>query len=233
MKIKHFMMMVACCVALSSCYFNSAGHIVNAGSYTAKVKTDKIQPGQVVYQKDGRYYAELARYRNDEKVITQYCFHEDKQREMDYSYQGKQLCEIPADYAQYITGQSGASVTPSFLRPVKDESAITESATKLPIVRVGAYQDKMFEYRSPNLPWLWTAAVFDWLCVDLPVTCVENGLFVVYGYCKVMNHLMEESRSSSGSSSSGGGLNSEIRAAEERNRQQQMEVQSLRDAGIM
>lgn len=194
MYLKQVFYLLVCCLSLSSCYFNSAGHIINAGSYQAKVSTSDAKPGHTIYNKNGRYYTELSRYRNDSKVITQYNAFENNTTTMDKSYDGKQMCEIPADYALYLTGQSNVSVQPAFLRPV-DESDIKANGTSMTIVREGKYKAERFDYRSSALPWLWTAATFDWLCVDLPMTCVENSLMPVVGYLYVVRQLSEsESR---------------------------------------
>lgn len=245
MFIRRSLLMSACCLALSSCYFNSAGHIINSGSYMAKVNTNDAKPGQVIYQKGSRYYAELSRYRHDSKVITQYSVFEQNTSKMDKSYQGKQMCQIPEDYALYLTGQSDTSVIPAFLRPVDNDSEIKEKGTKLPIVRQGEYKDKVFEYSSSAMPLLWSAAVLDWLCVDLPVTCVENALMVVVCYCEFWRKVGEADLSSHGSSSSGGNSSGDtyrmrqeqneqmLRESQERSRRQLEEVDALRYHGMM
>lgn len=230
MSIKPYLLLPLCCLALSSCYFNSAGHIINAGSYTAKVKTDSLKPGQVVYQKGNHYYTELARYRNDKEVRTQYSAFDDNSRKMDCSYAGKQMCEIPAAYAQYITGQSGVSVSPNYLHPVDNGDEIMKTGTKLPIVRLGEHKEKVFEYRSSNLPWLWTAAAFDWLCVDLPITCVENAMLPVLGLMISYQAHKETSQYYNYTPSS---YNSDAAAREQYNRDVMMQAQQLRDSGQM
>lgn len=174
--LRHGMLAAVCCSMLGSCYFNSAGRIVNSAAYQAKVTTQCAKPGEAVYQYGGRYYVELERFRTQpESRLQLTAFNgQDKDEPQGPVYKGRQMCEIPQDYALYLTGQKGTRRS-GYLLPVENSAEIKAKGTPLPIVRAGDQQEHAFDYRSPNSHWLYTAAVFDWLLVDVPVTCVENA----------------------------------------------------------
>ena len=164
---------------LSSCYFNSAGHIVDAASHKARVYTEDISVGKTVFTDGNRYYIELPHYRYGKKITTQYNALDDEtsSNNAERTYKGMQMFEIPADYALYITGKSSSPVTLTYVRPVENGPEI-KRFNSLPVTRKPAEGTTDWEYKSPYAPLLYTACAFDWLIVDLPITLVENALMV-------------------------------------------------------
>ena len=164
---------------LSSCYFNSAGHIVDAASHKARVYTEDISVGKTVFTDGNRYYIELPHYRYGKKITTQYNALDDEtsSNNAERTYKGMQMFEIPADYALYITGKSSSPVTLTYVRPVENGPEI-KRFNSLPVTRKPAEGTTDWEYKSPYAPLLYTACAFDWLIVDLPITLVENALMI-------------------------------------------------------
>lgn len=164
---------------LNSCYFNSAGHIVDAASHPARVYTEDISVGKQVYTDGDSYYIELPHYRYGKKVVTQYnaLNSDSSDSEAVRAYKGMQMFKIPADYAQYIMGNTKKPVSLSYVYPVKNGDAIKRYQS-YPVKVKPAADTADWEYNSPNAPWLYTACVFDWLIVDLPITLLENSLLV-------------------------------------------------------
>ena len=83
------------------------------------------------------------------------------------------------------------------------------SAHKIPVgdnkpILMYRYSAEVWQHRSSAAPWLYAAGVLDWLCVDLPITCVENALLIT-GCAAAIGGAMQSSANSysSGSSSSG------------------------------
>ncbi len=167
---------------LNSCYFNSAGHIFDKASYNAGAFTTDLRPDgrQMVYVDGDDYYIELPRYRMGAPVKTQYSVFDDEEEVVEHSPQLKNetdMYQIPRDFAMYLTGRASGPSTPSYMTRVENGGWIKYgSDTSMPIVKQAGNYSETFRYRSPNAAWLYTAGVFDWLCVDLPVTCVENAL---------------------------------------------------------
>lgn len=164
---------------LNSCYFNSAGHIADAASHSARVYTEDISVGKQVYTDGDSYYIELPHYRYGKKVVTQYnaLDSDSSDSEAVRTYKGMQMFEIPADYAQYLMGKTKKPVSLSYVYPVKNGDAIKRYQS-YPVKVKPVADTADWEYNSPNAPWLYTACVFDWLIVDLPITLIENSLLV-------------------------------------------------------
>lgn len=166
----------------SGCYFNSAGHIFSRASYNATANTNDLKVGDTAYRdSNGNYYIELPRYRKEKKIVTNYFLLEEAKRPViTKDMNDTTLFQITPEYAMYITGQR-ASVSPSAckLTPQSDADTIKKSADRLSVVRKGASISTEYKYSSPNAAWFYTAGVFDWLCVDLPMTCIENSLVIV------------------------------------------------------
>lgn len=164
---------------LNSCYFNSAGHIADVASHQARVYTEDITYNKNVYTDGDRYYIELPHYRYGKEVVTQYnaLDSESSSSNEERTYKGMQMFEIPAAYAQYITGISNVPVNLAYVHPVSNGDEIKRyQAYPVTVIPTSATVD--WEYTSPNAPWLYTACVFDWLIVDLPVTLIENSLMI-------------------------------------------------------
>ena len=167
----------ALCVLLSSCYFNSAGHLFGMGAYKASADSADAKVGQQVYMYNDGYYVELPRYRKGKQIVTQYAAWDDEEPKDGLHPTGdKTLFRIPADFAMYLTGRASSPTVPSYMTPVEEEDDIKRRSVTYPIVRNGGTSTHDFNYSSPNAVWWYTAGVFEWLCVDLPVTITENAL---------------------------------------------------------
>ena len=165
---------------LTSCYFNSAGYIFDKTGYRASVNTNSVKVGSVVYRDSAdNYYVELPRYRYEKPVKLNYFFLDDDDRKPERTATGQtDMFRIPQDFAMYLTGSASTPSTPSYMRLVEDADEIKAKAVStLPIVRAGDSSEKRYSYDSPNAAWWYTLGVFEWLIVDLPLTCVENSLF--------------------------------------------------------
>ncbi len=173
---------LALAMGLNSCYFNSAGKIVDKASYKALSTTADIAQHQLIYCKNGQYYIELPRYRNEKPVKLHYSITDEKDKTPftpTLVPNTRDMFRIPRDFAMYLAGKAKGPKRPSEMVFQRDGEEIKNSAdSTMKIVRTADKYNLEHKYRSPNAPWLWTAAVFDWLCVDLPVTCVENGLAI-------------------------------------------------------
>lgn len=199
---------LSCSLLVNSCYFNSAGHIFDQASYRAGSTTTDVRTdgSQVVYQdSDGDYYIELPRYRVGKPVQTQYsAFSQKNESASTMQRKGEvDMYKIPKDFAMYLAGKANGPQTPSYMDRVSYGGWVkySDDTIKMPIVRKPGEYTETWRYKSPNAFWLYSAGVLDWLCVDLPVTCVENALVVTY--CALYIASRGTKSSSSGSSSSG------------------------------
>ena len=175
---------VVASLGLSSCYFNSAGHLFDKAGYSAKAKSEDAKPGQYVYTDGSKYYVELPRYRVGKPIKTQYSVgKKDDRQEKVRATGGTDVFEIPADFAMYLTGQRKSPSTPSAMTRVEKDIITTTATIKLPIVFPGGASSVDYKYSSGAAAWWYTAGIFDWLCVDLPITCVENSLATVGILC--------------------------------------------------
>ncbi len=193
---------------LNSCYFNSAGHIFDKASYQASSFTRELRSNnnQVVYTDGSDYYVELTRYRLGEPVVTQYNAFSQKETGSEEKLQerGTAVFRIPSDFAMFLTGQAKGPDVPSEMTLVQNGAAIKSSCSTLPIVRDAGKYAEVWQHRSSAAPWLYAAGVLDWLCVDLPITCVENALLIAGCAAAIGGEMQSRANSySSGSSSSG------------------------------
>lgn len=201
-------------VALNSCYFNSAGKIVDKASYKALSTTSDIAQNQLIYCKGGQYYIELPRYRNEKPAKLHYSITDDEDK-TKYTptlvRNAKDMFRIPQDFALYLAGKAKGPKTPSEMVLQQDGEEIKKSAdSTMKIVRTADKYSLEHKYRSPNAPWLWTAAVFDWLCVDLPITLVENSLVISGMAAYTAFAVLSTSDSDSSSSSSSGSYSGNV-----------------------
>ncbi len=168
-------------VLLDGCYFNSAGHIFDQAFYGALTTTADLRPGDALYCDDGDYYVELPRYRYDVPVKTQYNALKDEEEPKKTLTKkgGSELIQIPEDYALYLMGRQGSPSSPSFMKRIGgDAELIKRRCQKFSIARTPKDSLCHFKYVSPaSFGWC-CLGVLDWLCVDLPITCLENGLVV-------------------------------------------------------
>lgn len=177
----------ALCTLLSSCYFNSAGHLFAKGNYPAYADISDAKVGQYVYSNAGNYYVELPRFKKARKVRTQYTAWEKNTRKEIVQATGEvSLFRIPEEFAMYLTGQASAPTTPAYMTPVGGAENIKSGATKMPITRTAGSYVQNFSYTTPNAAWWYTAGVFDWLCVDLPITITENALAISVGVIAIL-----------------------------------------------
>ncbi len=163
---------------LNSCYFNSAGHIFDKAGHKSVADLADLTTGSTIYVKDSRYYIELPRYRYDKPVRTQYsAFEQDVLEKKRVKTSDTVMMTIPADYALYLAGLGPAPVISPFMRKYDgDPQEIKNSADELVVVYPTKSVETRFNYKS-SAPAVWyTLGALDWLCVDLPITCVENSL---------------------------------------------------------
>ncbi|MBE6409562.1 MAG: hypothetical protein E7034_03065 [Akkermansiaceae bacterium] len=172
-------------LVLQSCYFNSAGHIFDKISYNAEVKMSEAT-GCVLHDEyaDEYYLSDMRFYRVGKPVKTQYSAWDSDKRKSVSAFRGFTDVEIPEDYARYLMGKSSKPSGVSFAYPVSLSEYRKGSMTRYNIVNTPIDEDISFTHKSKNGFWLGLAGVFDWLCVDLPVTCVENSLAIA-GCCAV------------------------------------------------
>lgn len=184
-------------VALSSCYFNSAGYITDAASHTAMMDTSELKIGQAVYTNGVNYYVEIPHVRYDSPVVLQYnAFGQsDNSSAVVNRKSGTVMVEVPADFARYLTGESTIPFDLNGKVKMAEEPDLVRTYSRKPIVNMGGAMRALYDYNSPNSGWLWTAAVFDWLIVDFPITLTQSTLmglcFLLEEFDKGMNHVRE------------------------------------------
>ena len=164
---------------LNSCYFNSTGRLLDKARYEARVNTAdlKTAPNPVVYTDGTEYYIELPRYRYGIPVRLQYTPSEQSQEPVSEK-RGMGLFRIPADFAQYLTGQGKGPQEPLFLEEVPNADLLKKQCRTVPVVKPAGDKMVTYTYESPNAGLIRVAAPFNWLLVDLPVTVLENGVAI-------------------------------------------------------
>lgn len=195
---------------LTSCYFNSAGKIFDNASHQACAFTQDIKPhtGQVVYKDGDNYYIELPRYRFDKPVTLQYNALLDEDEDADKKVlekKGMAMYSIPENFALYLIGKRSSPKVPDYMVQLDDGSYYKKYGEQIPVVRKPGKYCECYTYKSPNAGWLYLGGVFDWLCVDLPVTCVENALVIAGSFAVMAGEAQKNANSYSGYSSGGGG----------------------------
>ena len=177
-----FLLSILACLSVTGCYFNSAGDLIQRAGYEAGVNSEDAVAGKYVLTDGSDYYVELPRYMMEKEARIRYDITEKDTRKPGPHKTGQSsLVQIPADFAMYLTGKAEGPTTPASMTPVKNESQVRRTATtRLPIVKKGDSSLQKFRYSSPNAPWLYTAAAFDWLCIDLPFTLIGNSLFIAF-----------------------------------------------------
>ena len=177
--------LVLATMVLQSCYFNSAGHIFDKISYNAEVRMSEAT-GCVLHDEyaDEYYLSNMRFYRVGKPVKTQYSAWDSDKRKSVSAFRGFTDVEIPKDYARYLMGKGSKPSGVSFAYPVNLSEYSKDRMSRYDIVNTPIDTDISFKKKSKNGFWLGLAGVFDWLCVDLPVTCVENSLAIA-GCCAV------------------------------------------------
>ena len=185
--IKLLLIVLAAC-STTSCYFNSAGYFFQKAGYDATSTIQSVKPGENVMSDGTHYYVELERFRYGYPREIAYFLGDDedsktkKKKEKQLIPTGeREVFEIPADFAMYLTGKATSPNKPSFMTRVPNPEQVKSLATSLsPIVAKPADHSEAYKYKSSNAALWYTAGAFDWLCVDLPVTCVQNSLVIGY-----------------------------------------------------
>lgn len=164
---------------MNSCYFNSTGRLLDRARYEARANTAdlKIAPNPVVYTNGTEYYIELPRYRYGIPVPLQ-CELSGQSQEPVSEKRGMGLFRIPADFAQYLTGQGKGTKEPLFLEEVPNAESVKKQCSSIPVVKPAGDKMVSYTYESPNAGLIRVAAPFNWLLVDLPVTVLENGVAI-------------------------------------------------------
>lgn len=173
---------LTCSLLLNSCYFNSAGHIFDKASYQAASVTRELEANknQVVYTDGEDYYVELTRFRMGDPVKTQYSAFDQESEDSapKLEARGKDMFQIPKDFAMYLTGKAKGPDVPKEMTRIENADWIKSSCTTMPIVKNAGKYAEVWQQKSSAAPWLYMAGGLDWLCVDLPITLVENTLVV-------------------------------------------------------
>ena len=162
---------------LNSCYFNSTAKIVDKASYEAQANTADLNkaPNPVVYFDGTRYYIELPRYRYGTPLSIQHSVFDDEPTEAVAEKRGDAMFLISESFAKYLTGQGGKEKVSSILVEVPNGEDLKKYSQRIPVVKKATERTVSYTYRSPNAGWLYAAAPFNWLLVDLPVTVAENA----------------------------------------------------------
>ena len=173
-------LMLGCMAGFNSCYFNSTGHIFDAASHNAAVRLSDLKQGSAIYSDGVNHYVYLPRYRYDTKVVTQYGV--GGKRDSDgkkhlTNEADRQLVKITPEQLQYLKGESSVLNSDKVI-PVDED--VKDYCFQTATVNQGVTSARLSEYRytSGAAPYLYSAGVLNWLCVDLPMTCVENALAV-------------------------------------------------------
>ncbi len=214
-----------CCISgilipgmFSSCYFNSAGHIFDRISHKAEVRMSEGTAGSgasVMYDSvaDSYYLTDMRYYRVGKPIKTQYSVFDDEEEAASKSvFRGYADFKIPKDYALYLMGRGKKPGSVEYVLPEKLSSTRKGQMDRYDIVNAPLSGNFTYTHKSENGFWLGLAGVFDWLCVDLPITCVENGIVISVFTLAALSGLEAASSSSSGggySGSGGGGDSSE------------------------
>lgn len=183
-KFSQLMLATAASAFTSGCYFNSAGYFTHQAGYDATSLVQSVKTGESVLTDGAHYYIELERFRFEVPREVMYsAFDDEKQEKPVLTPTGEyELFEIPADFAMFLTGKETGPDKPAFMNRVANADEVKSTATtRMPIVAKPANYVELYKYKSPNAGWWYTAAVFDWICVDMPITCVQNSLVLVYG----------------------------------------------------
>ncbi len=131
----------------------------------------------MVYTNGTEYYIELPRYRYGIPVRLQ-CGLSEQYQEPVSEKRGMGLFRIPADFAQYLTGQGKGPKEPLFLEEVPNAELLKKQCLSIPVVKPAGDKMVSYTYESPNAGVIRVAAPFNWLLVDLPVTVLENGVII-------------------------------------------------------
>ena len=198
MNTKHLLSTIALAgtsFVLSSCYSNTSGMIFDKASYNAGVKASDIKSGQTLYSDGQNYYTYVPRYRYDmpsyfHNYVGSYCIPDipvkeglgivKKSNKPELSEKGTQLVQLQPEYAQYLLGKGPAPAASTLTAVDKDvlQKCMARESTTIAGSDTTLQQ---FDYSSPNAFWLYTAGVFDFLCVDIPFTCIGNAWYFVGG----------------------------------------------------
>lgn len=186
-------------VALNSCYFNSAGYITDAASHTALMDTSELKIGQAVYTNGVNYYLEIPHVRFDSPVVLQYSAFDSRDHSRSTSTKatrksGSVMVEVPADFARYLTGESTDYFDLNGKVKIAENPDLVRTYPRKPIVNMSGAMRALYDYNSPNSGWLWTAAVFDWMLVDFPITVTQSSLMVVVALLSAFNDGVEHAR---------------------------------------
>lgn len=181
MKANNIISIITAVLCLNCCYFNSAEHIFDRAKYEAALSTYGISAnkGDKVYTDGKSYYIDVRMCRYDKPIRTQYdAFTQNgtNDNEKRVSRVIMRTAEIPEDFAMYLMGKASTPKSPSYMKLAK--SKVKNKCQSYPIVKTPEVVDVFFQYRSPGALGYYALGTLDWLCVDLPITCVENALAI-------------------------------------------------------
>ena len=162
-------------LALNSCYFNSSGHIFDAASHNAAVRPSDAKAGHKLWYDGHSYYTYLPRYRYDEKVVTQYSVggvdDSDGKKHLTLT-DDKQFVKLSPSLADYMLGKSQDCSGCAY----PADADIADTCSTGYSVTQSVTDDRLceFKYTSGAAPLWYTLGALNVVCVDIPVTCVEN-----------------------------------------------------------
>lgn len=167
----------ALCILANGCYFNPSAYIFSQAEYKASANSADTQIGQSVYSYRGEYFVELPRYRQNKEIRLQRIIFEDDPAPGDHlPTKETSMMRIPEDFAMYLTGRAEAPTTPMYMIPAEDDPDAVKTGERIAITNRGESYSHEFDYRSPYAAWWYTLGGIGWICVDLPISTIENAL---------------------------------------------------------
>ncbi len=191
---------------LNSCYFNSAGHIFEKASRSEAISTRLVTGGDYVYFDGVCYYIELPRYKTGKSVKTQYDLPPwtpgpyGGGKEQFVRVAGETMpVRITREFAMFLTGQDDGLYKPTpndILWVMQDKELDKNSCQVFTVTRKPGDLRKGYRYTSPYAFGWYSLGVLDWLCVDVPMTCLENSLLIstyaAFGWAIIPSCLAEQ-----------------------------------------
>lgn len=178
-NIANALIAISVCIGLNSCcWFNSAGKICDVASHQAAVCASNAK--RVTVDAQGNYYVQMNHIFADYKrnlLLT----NDTNIRKGERSIYDKSLqwYRVNPEYGQYLTGIRSDKALITSLKPVSDSTALENSYTKTIVQNHD--QVFLYDHTSPNAGWMYLGAVFEFLCVDVPVSATMNaGLLCMF-----------------------------------------------------
>lgn len=183
MKCRYYLSLLSA-LMLSSCYVNHTGEILNGLQYKASVNSQDAKESKNVLTDGTHFYVELPRYMAEQPTPGGYDLFgllKEDPKPLPIKTKAKQLVQIPADFAAYLTGRANGPDRPASMTPVEDAAAVRRVAkTRLPIVNKPFSKWTNFDYKAPSKAAIYTKAAINWLIIDLPCTAIGTALYIPF-----------------------------------------------------